>query len=120
MADTKPVTRSAIIDRDSRYVADAIKIRYSPFVLAGGDGSRLFDAEGKSFLDFSSLWSVANLGYSNSTGRQAITDQINSTQCSVLVSAINEPAGLLAERLAGMMNRQPKKVWFGLSGSDAS
>lgn len=120
MADTKPVTRSAIIDRDSRYVADAIKIRYSPFVLAGGDGSRLFDAEGKSFLDFSSLWSVANLGYSNSTVRQAITDQINATQCSVLVSAINEPAGLLAERLAGMMNRQPKKVWFGLSGSDAS
>jgi 4-aminobutyrate aminotransferase len=120
MTETQPVTRSEIIDRDNHFVADAIKIRYSPFVLAGGDGSRLIDAEGNSFLDFSSLWSVANLGYSNATVRQAVADQLSTTQCSVLTSAINAPAGLLAERLAGMMVRQPKKVWFGLSGSDAS
>jgi len=120
MVRTSPVTTSAIIERDSQFVADAIKIRYTPFVLAGGAGSRLFDAEGNSFLDFSSLWSLANLGYSDRTVRQAIKDQIDRTQCSVLASAINEPGSLLAERLAGMMTRQPKKVWFGLSGSDAS
>ena len=120
MVRTSPVTTSAIIERDTQFVADAIKIRYTPFVLAGGAGSRLFDAEGNSFLDFSSLWSLANLGYSDRTVRQAIKDQIDRTQCSVLASAINEPGSLLAERLAGMMTRQPKKVWFGLSGSDAS
>jgi 4-aminobutyrate aminotransferase len=120
MVRTEPVTSSAIIERDNQFVADAIKIRYTPFVLAGGEGTRLFDAEGNSFLDFSSLWSLANLGYSDKTVRQAIKDQIDRTQCSVLASAINEPGSLLAERLAGMMSRQPKKVWFGLSGSDAS
>ena len=120
MAQTKPVTRSDIIARDGQYVADAIKIRYTPFVLAGGDGPRLFDAEGKSFLDFSSLWSLANLGYSDPTVRQAIADELARSQCSVLASAINVPAGLLAERLSSLMSRQPKKVWFGLSGSDAS
>ena len=120
MVRAEPVTSSAIIERDNQFVADAIKIRYTPFVLAGGEGTRLFDAEGNSFLDFSSLWSLANLGYSDKTVRQAIKDQIDRTQCSVLASAINEPGSLLAERLAGMMSRQPKKVWFGLSGSDAS
>lgn len=120
MADSGPVTRSEIIERDSRYVADAIKIRYTPFVLAHGEDARLFDPEGNSFLDFSSLWSLANLGYSDPTVRGAIVDQLGRSQCSVLASAINEPGGLLAKRLAGMMNRQPKKVWFGLSGSDAS
>ena len=54
MVRTSPVTTSAIIERDTQFVADAIKIRYTPFVLAGGAGSRLFDAEGNSFLDFSS------------------------------------------------------------------
>jgi 4-aminobutyrate aminotransferase len=120
MANHEPVTTSAIIERDNQYVADAIKIRYTPFVLAGGEGSRLFDAEGNSFLDFSSLWSLANLGYSDRTVRQAVKDQVDRTMGSVLASAINEPGGLLAERLAGMMTKQPKKVWFGLSGSDAS
>jgi 4-aminobutyrate aminotransferase len=120
MGNQEPVTTSAIIERDNQYVADAIKIRYTPFVLAGGEGSRLFDAEGNSFLDFSSLWSLANLGYSDRTVRQAVKDQVDRTMCSVLASAINEPGGLLAERLAGMMSKQPKKVWFGLSGSDAS
>src|SRR5687767_8753745 len=113
-------TTQAIIDRDKRFVADALKIRYTPFVLAGGEGARLIDGDGRSMLDFTSLWSVANLGYSNATVRQAVKDQLDRTQCSVLASAIHEPAGLLAERLAGMMTRQPKKVWFGLSGSDAS
>ena len=110
----------AIIDRDNRYVADAIKIRYTPFVLAGGEGCRLFDADGKSYLDFSSLWSLANLGYSDPTVRAAVKDQIDRAQCTVLASAMHEPGGILAERLAGMLSRQPKKVWFGLSGSDAS
>jgi 4-aminobutyrate aminotransferase len=109
-----------IIDRDSRFVADAIKIRYTPFVIDRGEGCRLFDADGKSYLDFSSLWSVANLGYSDQTVRQAVREQIDRSQCTVLASAIHEPGGILAKRLAGMMTRQPKKVWFGLSGSDAS
>lgn len=117
---SKSGSTAAIIERDRAFIADALKIRYTPFVLAGGDGSRLVDNDGRSYLDFSSLWSVANLGYNDATVRQAIKDQIDEVQCSVLASAINEPAGLLAERLAGTMTRQPAKVWFGLSGSDAS
>jgi 4-aminobutyrate aminotransferase len=108
-----------IIARDNRYVADAIKIRYTPFILSGGHDSRLIDADGRELLDFSSLWSLAGLGYSNQHVRAAIDAELDRSQCSILASAINESAGLLAEKLAGHFST-PKKVWFGLSGSDAS
>ena len=47
MTRRPPVTESAIIERDQRYVADAIKIRYTPFVLARGEGARLFRRGGQ-------------------------------------------------------------------------
>jgi len=108
-----------IIDRDTKYIADAIKIRYTPFVLSGGHDSRLIDADGRELLDFSSLWSLAGLGYSDSVVRAAIVADLERTQCSILASAINANAGALAERLASRFST-PRKVWFGLSGSDAS
>jgi 4-aminobutyrate aminotransferase len=52
--------------------------------------------------------------------RQAIKDQVDRSVSSALASTINENAGLLAERLSRSVTGQPKKVWFGLSGSDAS
>ena len=118
--DIELARTQTIVDRDNRFVANALKVRYTPFVLARGEGSRVFDPDGRSFLDFSALWSVANLGYSDETVRAAVKTQLDKAQCSGLISSINEPAGILAERLAGMMSGQPKKVWFGLSGSDAS
>jgi 4-aminobutyrate aminotransferase len=111
--------QQAIIDRDAKYIADAIKIRYTPFVLSGGHDSRLIDADGRELLDFSSLWSLAGLGYSDPVVRAAIVADLEQTQCSILASAINANAGALAERLASRFST-PRKVWFGLSGSDAS
>jgi len=111
--------QQAIIDRDAKYIADAIKIRYTPFVLSGGHDSRLVDADGRELLDFSSLWSLAGLGYSDPVVRAAIVADLEQTQCSILASAINANAGALAERLASRFST-PRKVWFGLSGSDAS
>jgi len=111
--------QQAIIDRDAKYIADAIKIRYTPFVLSGGHDSRLIDADGRELLDFSSLWSLAGLGYSDPVVRAAIVADLEQTQCSILASAINANAGALAERLASRFSTR-RKVWFGLSGSDAS
>ena len=108
-----------IIARDDKYVSSAIKIRYTPFILAGGHDARLIDNDGREYLDFSSLWSLAGLGYSNQSVNDAIKQQLDLSMSTVLASAINEPAGLVAERLASRFSA-PKKVWFGLSGSDAS
>jgi 4-aminobutyrate aminotransferase len=107
--------------RDARLISSAMKIRYNPMVAAAGSGPWVIDTNGRKYLDFGSAWSLAHLGYSNPDVRAAITNQLERTMFAGLVSAINEPALDLAEKLVSLVPGDfEKKVWFGLSGSDAS
>ena len=50
-------TATDLVQRDERAVANALKIRYTPFVMERGEGGRVFDAEGRSVhLDFAAYW----------------------------------------------------------------
>lgn len=111
----------AAFERDARLIADAIKIRYNPLVIDRAEGARIYDIEGRAYLDFGASWSLAHLGYSNPHVRRAVAAQLEKTMFAGLVSAINQPALDLAEKLVGLVPGDfPKKAWFGLSGSDAS
>jgi 4-aminobutyrate aminotransferase len=115
------LTNQDIITRDNNLIADALKIRYTPFVAARGEGACLFDPEGRRYLDFGGGWAVAQLGYSDERVRQAVACQLEQTTFAGLISAINLPALDLAEKLIALTPGDfPKKAWFGLSGSDAS
>ncbi len=112
---------TSIAERDKRFIADALKIRYTPFVLSHGEGANLFDVDGKRYIDFGGAWSAAGLGYSNQHVRDAIARQLEKTTCGILISGMHEPAVDLAERLIALAPGDfEKKVWFGLAGSDAS
>ncbi len=115
------VTSQQILERDARFVADAIKIRYFPLAVERGEGPRLIDADGRAYLDFGSGWALAGLGYSNERVREAVKRQIDRTTFGGLLSSANIPATELAEKLAMLVpGGFEKKVWFGLSGSDAA
>lgn len=115
------MNRSSLVERDARYVADAIKIRYTPFVAAGGDGAYLIGEDGTRYIDFGAGWAAAGLGYSNQHVRDAIAAQLDSATMAGLLSSINRPAVELAERLVNLVPGEiEKKTWFGLSGSDAA
>ncbi|GIS68590.1 MAG: hypothetical protein CM1200mP8_1480 [Chloroflexota bacterium] len=83
-------------------------------VIASGSGSRLTDDKGRSYLDFGGNWALANLGYDNKNVQTAIQRQLENTSYAGIVSSINEPALLLAEKLIQLMPGDFKKkglVW---------
>jgi 4-aminobutyrate aminotransferase len=78
------------------------------------------DVDGKDYLDFTSGWSIVNTGYSHPKVVKAVKEQIDRLSYASLTTFTHEPAVLLAERLIELTPGSfPKKVWFGLSGSDA-
>jgi len=85
-------------------------------VLVSGKGAKLFDREGRAYLDFAAGIGVNGLGY----GDRRIVAAIRQ-QAGKLIHASNlfhtEPAAALAERLVSLAF--PSKVFFCNSGAEA-
>lgn len=115
------LTDDRIRELDDALIADALKIRFFPHVTESGEGARLRDGEGREYVDFSAGWAVANTGYSHPYVRQRIAEQLDRATFGSLLSSMHRPAVELAQRLTELVPGDfPKKVWYGLSGSDAS
>ena len=50
-------------------------VRRQPMVLEKGEGARVWDVDGKEYLDFTSGWAVNNAGHSNPVVAEAIAEQ---------------------------------------------
>jgi acetylornithine/N-succinyldiaminopimelate aminotransferase len=85
-------------------------------VLVSGKGARLFDSEGKAYLDFAAGIAVNGFGYGDRKVLAAIKQQ-----AARLIHASNlfhtEPAAALANRLVALAF--PSKVFFCNSGTEA-
>jgi 4-aminobutyrate aminotransferase len=109
------------INRDDRAIGSCMKIRFFPLVAREAKGNRIVDVEGKEYLDFSGNWSVANTGYGHPKIVEAISRQVEKNSFTCPISVLCEPTVELAERLIELAPGDfEKKVWFGLSGSDAN
>ena len=87
-----------------------------PVIFERGDGVRLYDTEGKSYLDFASGIGVMGLGYNNKELNEALKDQIDKiTHISNLF--YSDAVLSAAERIkkASKMDR----VFFTNSGTEA-
>lgn len=88
-----------------------------PLALVRGEGSRVWDADGKEYLDFVSGIAVNALGHAHPAVVRAVSDQIATLgHVSNLYAA--EPPVELAERLLQLFGR-PGKVFFCNSGTEA-
>ncbi|MEW6545320.1 MAG: aspartate aminotransferase family protein [Bacillota bacterium] len=110
-----------LVFRDERSVGKNLKIRFFPLVLDRARGSRLWDADGNEYLDFTAGWAVANTGYGHPRVVEAVRRQFDRTTFNSFTSVVSEPSVLLAERLIALVPGDfEKRCWFGLSGSDAN
>jgi len=108
------MNRSEIIGLFDRYVVPSYA-RY-PLVFARGKGVRVWDADGKEYLDFGGGIAVNLLGHSAMA-------EILAKQANVLVHASNlyytEPQGRLAKRLVELVGVEGK-CFFCNSGAEAN
>ena len=112
---------NAILERDDGLIADALKLRFFPLAVDHAEGCEIFDVDGKRYLDFTAGWALANTGYSNGHVKAAVAAQLERSTFSSLISGMHEPSLDLAETLVDLTpGTFPKKVWFGMAGSDAS
>lgn len=110
-----------LLERDQKFVADSLKIRFYPIAIKEGKGSTLVDYNGKEYLDISAGWAVANIGYGNKKMAHAIKEQYEQMSFASSVTLPDEPMVNLAEKLTQIVPGDfAKKVWFGMSGSDAN
>lgn len=109
------MTSQEWMERFDRSVMGTYK-RY-PLVLSRGDGCRVWDTEGKEYLDCVAGIAVCSLGHSHPKVVEAIRKQ-----AGILTHVSNlyytEAQGLLAERLAGASFAD--KVFFCNSGAEAN
>ncbi len=91
-----------------------------PLVMVEGDGIKVIDENGKSYIDAASgLW-CASLGFSNKRLAQAAFDQMNRLPYyHSFMGRTVEPAKLLADKVVDLAPNSLAKAFFSCSGSEA-
>jgi taurine-pyruvate aminotransferase len=117
-----PALREAVVRRDLENVLHPIvqhkALESKQMVVAGGQGSTVFDADGTAYLDgMAGLWCV-NIGYGRTELAEVAADQMR--QLSYFPhTAMNAPAAALAEKVNGLMGGG-YHTYFVNSGSEAN
>lgn len=90
-----------------------------PIVVARAEGSRLFDANGRSYLDGNSSWWVAALGHGHPRLLRVLREQSAELAHCALAGIAHEPAAALAEELAQIAPRGLSHVFYTDNGSSS-
>ncbi len=112
---------ATLYDRDRASLSTLQKLRFFPLAVSGGDGSYLVGEDGRRLLDFSASWGAASLGHGHPALRAAVDRALANQAGASTLSAANQPAVELAERLLeAVSGAGDRRVWLGHSGSDAN
>lgn len=92
-------------------------VNRQPIVLTRGEGTRVWDDEGKEYLDFTSGWAVTNIGHANPVLAEAIAEQART-----LIQTSNQFYTVPQIKLAKLLveNSCLDRVFFGNSGAEAN
>ncbi|MDP8930100.1 MAG: acetylornithine transaminase, partial [Actinomycetota bacterium] len=93
--------------------------RLPPLAFVRGQGSVLFDIEGRAYLDFLCGLGVTNIGHAHPAVSAAVTKQV-ATLAHTSNLFLTEPGVALAERLVGVLGWRDGKAFFCNSGAEAN
>lgn len=91
----------------------------APMFIAGGQGSFLWDHDGKRYFDFLSQWVFANIGHQHPRMIRALTDQLG-TLANIAPSYGHATRATTAKLLAERTPAGLDQVFFTTSGSEAT
>ena len=102
-------------DIESKYYM--FLVRRQPMVLERGDGARVWDVDGKEYLDFTSGWAVNNVGHCN----EAVADAI-AEQARTLLQTSNQFYSIPQLKMAEILveNSCLDKIFICNSGAEAN
>lgn len=102
-------------------MSPSMRLSFPPVVVEDGAGSWFRNSEGSRFLDLHSMACIMNVGYGHKRVVEAIVSQTKRLLHGNPAYVVVEQTVELARRLADVTpGHSPKKVCFGLSGSDAN
>ena len=117
--------RATLVELDRRFVwhpytdVDAWEAQGDPIVVARAKGARLFDMDGRTYLDGNSSWWVAGLGHSHPRLLRVLGDQAETLAHVALGGMTHEPAAALAAELCAIAPPGLKHVFYTDNGSTA-
>jgi len=117
--------RSELVALDKRHVwhpytpMGPYLAKTDPLVIVRAEGSRFFDANGRSYLDANASWYCAGLGHRHPRLVRALTEQAETLAHVVLAGVTHEPAARLAAELSARAPGKLPHVFFSDDGSTA-
>ena len=105
----------AVVSMYDKYIMETYK--RVPLCLEKAKGVKVWDIDGKEYLDFFPGWAVSGIGHCHPLVSKAVADQAKKLM-HVSNNYYSEAQGLLAEAI--IKNSFPGKVFFGNSGAEAN
>ena len=110
-----------ILEMDLKLISPSERIAYYPLVVEKAEGSRIWDVEGREYIDFLSGAATTNTGHRHPKIVEAIKEQCDRFIHSAFIYTYYEEPIRLAEKLCEITPGVfPKRVAYGLSGGDAN
>jgi adenosylmethionine-8-amino-7-oxononanoate aminotransferase len=118
-----PFDRKHLVELDKRHLwhpytpMQAYVDDVDPLVIKSAQGARLYDADGRSFLDGNSSWWTALLGHGHPRLLSALARQAATLAHTSLAGVTHEPAARLAAELSAVAPAGLSRVFFSDDGS---
>ncbi len=110
-----------MFEREESVIAKSARLRFYPMVVSRASGVRIWDTDGKEYIDFNSGGSVANLGYVHPDVTNALIEQAQRMNTACFPAMASDVVIKLAEKIVEIIpGKDPKRVWLGCTGSDAN